>query len=218
MAAAVGTISLVAVALLLIAAAAVFVARRSRARLLSALKADWGTPVKRPRNMAAIAASHRSRRSSVTQPGDALDDRTWDDLNLDDVFAAWDRTESTLGQHALYYRLRTTPLGDQLDALVASLRVDTPNILATWLDQTALSSIINFALAPQPRGTRLPFCGCTARHRNSFDGRSRAPRRSIACEDPPCRAGSPSLLRPQDIGTPRLVTTVRALISSAVSG
>ena len=76
-----------------------------------------------------MAASHRSRRASIPQRGDSLDDRTWGDLNLDDVFAAIDRTESTLGQHALYHRLRTTPLGDQLDAfeaLVARLSADAP--------------------------------------------------------------------------------------------
>ena len=41
--------------------------------------------------------------------GGSLDERTWVDLNLDDVFAAIDRTQSTLGQHALYHRLRTAP-------------------------------------------------------------------------------------------------------------
>ena len=124
-----GIIPLVTVAVLFFAAAAVFVARQSRTRLLSALRADWGAPVKRPRNMAAMAASHRSRRSSVASSGDALDDRTWDDLNLDDVFAALDRTESTLGQHALYHRLRTTPLGHELDAfeaLVTRMAADAP--------------------------------------------------------------------------------------------
>lgn len=47
---------------------------------------------------------------------ESLDDRTWQDLNLDDVFAAIDRTESTLGQHALYHRLRTSAPIDDLDA------------------------------------------------------------------------------------------------------
>ena len=49
----------------------------------------------------------------------ALDDRTWEDLNLDAVFSALDRTESTAGQHALYHRLRTTPVGPHLDAFDA---------------------------------------------------------------------------------------------------
>jgi hypothetical protein len=123
----VGTIPLVIVAVLVIGSAAVFVVRQSRARRLATLRAEWGAPVKRPRNMAAMAASHRSRRSNIPQPGGALDDRTWNDLNLDDVFAAVDRTGSTLGQHALYHRLRTTPVGDQLPAfegLVARMGAD----------------------------------------------------------------------------------------------
>ena len=39
--------------------------------------------------------------------------------NLDEVFAAIDRTQSTLGQHALYHRLRTAPYGDHLGAFAA---------------------------------------------------------------------------------------------------
>ena len=59
--------------------------------------------------------------------GATLDSRTWDDLDLDDVFAALDRTESTLGQHALYHRLRTVPVADNLDVfevLVSRLESD----------------------------------------------------------------------------------------------
>jgi len=55
----------------------------------------------------------------ATLGGAALDERTWADLNLDDVFAALDHTRSTLGQHALYHRLRTAPLGDHLEAFEA---------------------------------------------------------------------------------------------------
>ena len=38
---------------------------------------------------------------------------------MDDVFAAVDRTQSTLGQHALYHRLRTAPVADHLAAFEA---------------------------------------------------------------------------------------------------
>ena len=57
----------------------------------------------------------------------ALDDRTWADLDLDDVFVALDRTTSTLGQHALYHRLRTAPVGphlEEFETLVERLRRD----------------------------------------------------------------------------------------------
>jgi DNA mismatch repair ATPase MutS len=47
-----------------------------------------------------VAASGRAQ---------ALDDRTADDLHLGAVFAQLDRTESALGQQALYHRLQTGP-------------------------------------------------------------------------------------------------------------
>ena len=59
----------------------------------------------------------------------ALDDRTWEDLTLDEVFAAIDRTHSTLGQHALYHRLRVTPAaGDReaFESLVSRFGIDVP--------------------------------------------------------------------------------------------
>ena len=51
----------------------------------------------------------------MTPGGRSLDDRTWADLNLDDVFTSIDRTTSTLGRQALYHRLRSAPLGDDLE-------------------------------------------------------------------------------------------------------
>lgn len=105
---------LAAVVALLLSGAALM-ARRSRARALAALRSSWGQSVIRERRMDAIAASHRSRLAAGGS-GRSLDARTWDDLDLDAVFAALDRTESTLGQHALYHRLRSAPVADHLDA------------------------------------------------------------------------------------------------------
>jgi len=70
--------------------------------------------------------SHRSRVASRGDPV-ALDDRTWDDLGLDDVFQRIDHTESTLGRHALYHRLRMTHSTESLHAfesLVTRLSTD----------------------------------------------------------------------------------------------
>jgi hypothetical protein len=61
--------------------------------------------------------------------GQTLDDRTWDDLTLDALFASLDRTESPLGQEALYHRLRTAPMPVHLDAfeaLVTRFGADAP--------------------------------------------------------------------------------------------
>jgi hypothetical protein len=120
-------IALVAIGVLLSLAAAAF--RGGRARHLAQLREDWGKPISRIRNMDAIAASHRSRLASAARADGELDNRTWRDLNLDEVFAALDRTVSTLGQHALYHRLRTAPGTDHLeafDSLVNQMGADAP--------------------------------------------------------------------------------------------
>jgi len=64
--------------------------------------------------MDSIAEYHRSIVLTAGA-GQSLDDRTWGDLDMDAVFQSIDRTESTLGQQALYHRLRRQQEGD-LDA------------------------------------------------------------------------------------------------------
>lgn len=94
------------VALAVLVALATVAVRHSRAKTLHDLRARWGQPIDRERRMDAMASTHRSRLA-VLSAGPSLHDRTWEDLDLDAVFATLDRTESTLGQHALYHRLRT---------------------------------------------------------------------------------------------------------------
>src|ERR1700691_4553586 len=77
--------------------------RRNRTSRLAALRADWGRPPERNRDMAAIAAYHPARAASDIDR--ALNDRSWDDLNMNDVFSVLDRTESIVGQQVLYARL-----------------------------------------------------------------------------------------------------------------
>lgn len=107
---------------LLLAATAVAIVvaalRAARQATLHRLRAEWGAPRPRPHRMDAIADSHASRVEELGASA-SLDDRTWADLNLDDVFIAIDRTDSTLGQHALYHRLRTAPAADALEAFEA---------------------------------------------------------------------------------------------------
>jgi hypothetical protein len=106
---------LVPLALLVFVAVATLRSRRQR---LARIRATWGTPVDRIRRMDVISASHVSRTAVLGSDG-SLDERTWVDLNLDEVFAAIDRTQSTLGQHALYHRLRTAPYAEHLGAFAA---------------------------------------------------------------------------------------------------
>lgn len=88
---------------------------RARARLLTRLRAEWGSPKERPRDMDAIAALFRSQSAFDR----AIDDRTWNDLLLDDVFRLLDRVESSVGQQTLYCRLRSASSPDSLNAVEA---------------------------------------------------------------------------------------------------
>ncbi len=85
---------------------------RARATLLARLRAEWGQPKDRPRDMDAIATLFRSRHSSDQE----VDDRTWNDLLLDDVYRHLDRVESSAGQQILYRRLRCASSQHVLDA------------------------------------------------------------------------------------------------------
>ena len=80
--------------------------RRRRRRLVARLRAEWGRPMQRDRDMEAIAHYHWAFAEAAEEP---LDERTGKDLDLDAVFEVLDRTESPVGQQLLYHRLRTTP-------------------------------------------------------------------------------------------------------------
>jgi len=67
--------------------------------------------------MVTAADVWRSRRAALNLRG--LDERTWNDLALDQIFAAIDRTVSTLGREALYARLRSAPVAPHVDAFEA---------------------------------------------------------------------------------------------------
>ena len=91
------------------------------------IRAEWGRPRPSKRNLAAIAQYHHARIHAAGGHG-SLDDRTWEDLNLDAVFAALDRTESTVGQQLLYHRLRSAPIAadrNAFEALAVRMASDT---------------------------------------------------------------------------------------------
>lgn len=107
-------LALVAAGLILV----IGLARNARRRRLEQLDAEWGVRPLRRHRMEEIAGSHRSRAASRGEAV-ALDDRTWDDLVLDEVFQRVDHTQSTLGSHALYHRLRTAHTAESLSAFEA---------------------------------------------------------------------------------------------------
>jgi hypothetical protein len=129
----------IAAGLFALAAISVVTRNRRRAQTLERLKRDWGQLVDRRRDMPAIAKLFRAELEAGTTNG--LDDRTWTDLNLDDVFAVLDRTESVVGQQRLYARLRGSAAGASLDAfeaLVTKFSDDPDTREAAQLALTAL--------------------------------------------------------------------------------
>lgn len=86
--------------------------RRRRHALVARLRADWGQILEKDRDYPALVDFHHARKDD----GPSIDDRTWEDLHLDAVFTVLDRTESPIGQQALYHRLRTPFVGPTLAA------------------------------------------------------------------------------------------------------
>jgi hypothetical protein len=113
--------------------------RRACEAHLARIRAGWGEPRLRERRLVAMLESHRARAEACGSA--SLSDRTWADLNLDQVFSAIDRSESTLGQHALYHRLRTAPLAPDLGAFEALVSTFSTNVGLRERAQLALGSL-----------------------------------------------------------------------------
>jgi len=115
----------VALVVAVLVLAAVADLARQRAKILRRVRAEWGRRCDRVRDFDRMLSAHRSRCDATGD--ETLGDRTWDDLDLDALFAYLDRTESTLGQEALYHRLRRRLGSDDLivfDGLVTRLQDD----------------------------------------------------------------------------------------------
>jgi hypothetical protein len=78
-------------------------------KVLEELRSSWGKRADRPREFAVCRDF--SRLVPSREGEDQLDDQTWKDLLLDEVYARVDRTNSSVGELALY-RLLRTPLLD----------------------------------------------------------------------------------------------------------
>jgi hypothetical protein len=80
--------------------------RRAReAETLAALRAAWGRVQERPRDLEACRAFAALSGDPATP---RLDEHTWRDLDMDQVYGAVDRTQSSPGQLVLYRWLRET--------------------------------------------------------------------------------------------------------------
>jgi hypothetical protein len=81
---------------------------RQKRQLLQVRK-EWGKPLERDRDFSLISLFHRWSKATAT-----VDDSTWGDLAMDEVFAAIDHTRSITGQQMLYHQLRTGPASPAL--------------------------------------------------------------------------------------------------------
>lgn len=114
-------LKLLLLAALPLAAGALYLQRRRRrAAALEQIRGSWGRRIERTRDMDAIARYHLRR--SERDGGWWVDDGTWADLGMDEVFAAADRAESAVGQQVLYDRLRSPADGTTLRELDAHAR------------------------------------------------------------------------------------------------
>jgi hypothetical protein len=86
---------------------------RKRSDPAGRLRAEWGKPLDRWRDLQAIATYHRWKASGENA-SEFLDDRTSDDLHLDLVFSEIDRTRSSIGNQFLYHRVRSALSGEVL--------------------------------------------------------------------------------------------------------
>jgi len=89
----------------------------ARRKIVARIRRDWGRPRSDRLDIEAVADFFQSHPDES-----ALDDRTWADLLMDEVFAEIDRTASNIGQQMLYYRLRCAGKPRSLDAFEALVR------------------------------------------------------------------------------------------------
>ena len=96
-------------------------------RRLTELRQHWGREISRERNMGVIAMYH----ASVSDDCKTVDNQTWQDLGMDDLFAKIDRTAGMPGRQILYHEMRTYVDDDRI---LAQSR--TPLELGTGLPAT----------------------------------------------------------------------------------
>jgi len=83
----------------------------SKAKLLMKLREEWGVSDSRLRNFSELEAQFKKNQAGIDNKY-TLDDRTWNDLDMDSIYAQIDRTLTIPGELSLYSLLRR-PLIDE---------------------------------------------------------------------------------------------------------
>lgn len=111
-----------------------------------------------------VSAYHRHLTTVERTP--ALDDRLWEDLDLDTVFASLDRTTSEPGRQVLYHLLRTPSVDEapllRLEAVIEALAVPSVASQAEaalrQLEDSRAGYLVELLFGELPRRPRLWFC------------------------------------------------------------
>ena len=93
-----------------------------KVKCLNFIKREWGKKQKRKRNFKTISEFHKLV-SQLDKSKFYIDDQTWQDLTMDEVYEVLDRTLSKTGEQALYNLLRT-PSFDESEIKKRSLMIN----------------------------------------------------------------------------------------------
>jgi DNA mismatch repair ATPase MutS len=96
--------------------------RLNKAKLISHLREKWGVAESRPRNFSELHDQFEKTQAGIDNKY-VLDDRTWNDLDLDSIYARMDGTLTIPGELALYSILRN-PLIDAEELQKRSRLID----------------------------------------------------------------------------------------------
>ncbi len=83
-------------------------------KLLTQLRDDWGKEKETKRNFSEIERFYRYSTANYDDPEVSIDDQTWFDLNMNDLYSKLERTLTNPGECVLYHILRTPLLSDEI--------------------------------------------------------------------------------------------------------
>jgi DNA mismatch repair ATPase MutS len=86
--------------------------RLNKAKLISQLREKWGVAESRPRNFSELHDQFKKTQAGIDNKY-MIDDRTWNDLDLDSVYSRMDGTLTIPGELILYSILRNPLIDDE---------------------------------------------------------------------------------------------------------
>ncbi len=123
----------------------------NRKKKLELLRNNWAKPIDKFRNFDLISLFHETIAPKI-KPAEIVDDKTWKDLNFDDVFTIMDRNSSPVGQQYLYHLLHKyendlSILNDRIE-LVEKFKNNSELRELLQLELSRLDEINTYFVAP----------------------------------------------------------------------